>query len=161
MTINEDLTRITGMTESERRDCLRWLSRQAESFQINLMYHRFKIFHSLKTRYAHENPSLIELAALHIAAKGQGWLATRKMKTKRPPTNNELKLIATRRQERTEINRNPAKKREKLARIWGVVIELRASGHSYHAIAKYLSKAHRIKVTRQYLYQLYKKWELK
>lgn len=161
MNVTEDLTRITGMTAKERQDCLRWIARQAEGFHVDLMRHRFKIFHSIKSSRAHPNLSLLELAALYIAAKGQGWLATRKMKTQRAPTGEEMRVISHRRKERAFKERHPAPKRSKLARVWGIVVELKDAGHSYGAISEYLQKAHKIKVTRQYLHQLFRKWENK
>lgn len=159
MTLAEDLTRVTSMSSKERQDCLRWIARQAEEFQVELMRHRFRIFCSLKSRNAHGSLPVLELSALYIAAKKQGWLAGRKMKTQRAPSVDEIKMIAKRRSERARKARNPATKRMEIARVWGIVVELRRDGHSFGAISDYLKKAHKLSVTRQYLHQLFTKWE--
>jgi len=158
--LEDELSRITGLSRAERQSALRWFARQSEEARVRLMKDRFKLFRSLRAIKKLSKPTTLDYAAIVLAAKGNGFLAEKKYRSKRVPTARELEVIAARRAERARAQKRIPKKREKVARKWGVVVELRRQGISFAGIAKYLSREHQIKVTRQYVYRLYSEWEL-
>ena len=58
-----------------------------------------------------------------------------------------------------ELTRKRAPKRERLERLKGEILSLHRQGYGTKVIAEYLKRAHRLRVTRQYLWQCLKKWE--
>jgi hypothetical protein len=162
-TLEEHLDQLSGLSADERKRCLQWMSRQPEEFQVDLMRQRFALATDMKRDKLHRDYNLIDLAALLRVIKNNGWLAQHKIKSQRVPTQEELDQLEELRKKMTasKSKKHQAPIRQQLARVWGVVVEMRQEGRSYGLIADYLKRAHRITVTRQYLQQLHKKWEEK
>jgi len=58
-----------------------------------------------------------------------------------------------------ELTQKRAPKRERLERLKGEILALRRQGFGTKVITEYLKRAHKLKVTRQYLWQCLKEWE--
>lgn len=159
--MTEKMNRTTGLSEKERQDALRWYARQPEPTRVKIMKSRFKVFQSLKAKLGGQNLPLLEYAALCIALKTEGYLAEKQYRSKKVVNERGLKKIKDRRLDKANALAKPRRghKAAKLAKKWGVVVELREEGHSLQTICEYLKKHHKLTVSRQYLHEKIQEWK--
>lgn len=160
--MKDKLNRITGLSVIERQEAIRWYARQSEELRVKIMKKRFRIFLDLKSRRVDQDLSLIEYAALCIALKTEGYLAEKKYRSKKLLTSKETQGIEDRRLANAKSiakSKGRGSVAVRLAKKWGVVVSLRRDGNSLQNICDYLKKHHQIKISRQYLHDIIKKWE--
>lgn len=157
------INRITGMSARERQDALRWYARQAEDFRISVMTNRFRLFCDLKARRVDQDLALLEYAALCLALKSEGFLAEKRYRSKKVISDKEIQVLRKRRLEKAKAIQAKTRRRgqvkARLAKKWGVVVELKGQGLSYQALSDYLKENHHISVSRQYLHEKFVEWE--
>jgi hypothetical protein len=161
--MTDKLNRITGLSARERQEAIRWYARQSEMFRVELMKKRFRLFQDLKAKSVDQDLSLLEYAALCIAIKTEGFIAMKMYRSKKVISDKNLKTLEIRRTENAQslVRKGRGTVSAKLAKKWGIVVELRRKKLSFQAISQYLHSHHKIKISRQYLHEKYVKWETK
>ncbi|MBU4474822.1 MAG: hypothetical protein KUA35_09335 [Pseudodesulfovibrio sp.] len=153
------------MSVQERQDALRWYARQTEEFRVNLMTNRFRLFCDLKAKQVDKDLALLEYAALCLVLKSEGFFAEKRYRSKKVLADSEIQLLRKRRTEKAQAIQLRTRKRgqvmERLAKKWGVVVELRENGLSFRDIAVYLKENHQLKVSCGYLHEKFVEWEKK
>jgi hypothetical protein len=156
-----DLDLLTGLTEGQRQQALRWWITLAETERLRVYKHGVKWFFIFKVKTkdkGEEAGTIIKYAGLLRAIREEGWdtITTRKYRVatekqfKDFERLRDLKIVAIKRG-------RPPLKLKQVQSYWGEIVESRAKGNSFATIAKYLKESHKIDITEVYLRCIYNK----
>lgn len=159
--MSELLSRITGLTDQERKGLLSWVASLPEETVVEIFQAGVKAFYQLKQGHPELPGRVGKYAAFVIAARRAGW-DTLKGKGYRVADQKQYDDFSHLRKAKAagliRRGRTPVVRRKILAH-WGEVKELKAEGHGFRSIADYLHKSRKVKTSASYLVRLWNEVE--
>jgi len=150
-----DITLITSLSIVERQRVLAWFSRQSEERRIELLKKKYLVFKSLEKKHKiYGMGQVLDYCAILLACK-EPWLASTKLRSQRAFMEKDYEHLNVERKTKAHglLQKKKARKREKLAKHWFVVVKLKTEdGLGFGKIAEYLQHYHQINVSRSYLH---------
>lgn len=157
----EQMNRITGLTEFERKKLLSWVASLQEEKIIEIFQDGVKRSFQLKELYPDLPGKLTKYCAFVLAARKGGW-DTLKGKGYRIAAQEQYDDFSHLRQTMAATLVSKGRKpllRRKILAYWGEVKELRANGMGFRVISRYLQSKRKLKISATYLSMLWEKVE--
>lgn len=155
--MDESLTALTGIGEHDRKKVLSWLATLPEAQILAIFQSGVKLSFQFKNAESDLPGRAMKYAALVVAARKAGWDTVRG-KGYRVASQRQFDdfshLRKSKAAELMKKGRRPVLKKKVLAH-WGEIVELKNEGAGFRAVANYLAKERRLKVSASYLAKLW------
>lgn len=158
MSTDDQISLLTGITQSERKKVFTWIAKLPEEKIIAVFQDGVKKSYQLKERNPSLHGRINRYCSFILAARNAGW-DTISGKGYRVAGEKQYEDFSHLRKARAATlikrGRTPVLRRKILA-YWGEVKELKMQGMGFRPIAAYLNKTRKIKTSATYLARLWK-----
>jgi len=157
MHMNDSITRITGLTDRERKLVLLWRARLPEAKAIQILQDGMQIYFKLKETNEELSGRLNRYCAIILSARRSGWDSTSGKGYRVAEKKQFEDFSSLRRAKVAEFvrrGRTPIK-RKKIMSHWGEIVEMKNEGYGFRAIAAYLTKNRKLKTSASYLTKIW------
>ena len=155
--MDNTVTIITGLTDSERKKALSWWTSLTELQRIGILQDAVKQYYLLKASRPELEGRISRYCGLLLAIRCGGW-DTVKGKGFRVASEEQFTDFTNLRQAKAATlikrGRTPVLKKKILA-YWGEIVEMKAQGLGFRPITEYLLKVRKIKTSSVYLGRLW------
>jgi hypothetical protein len=159
--MDDQLNRVTGLMDRERKSILSWVASLPEMRIIGIFQEGVKKSYQLREACPDLPGKVIKYCAFILAARKAGW-DTLKGKGYRVAGQEQYDdfshLRKAKAAELVRHGRTPLLRRKILAH-WGEIKELKAEGMGFRPIADYLARTRKVKTSASYLVKLWKEVE--
>jgi hypothetical protein len=152
---------ITGLSGKERKNVFSWLSNQPEQNVIDIFQQAVKGSFAMKNARPDLPGKVVKYCSFILAARHNGWNTYRGKGYRVADRKQISDFSAIRKAKAAELikrGRRPML-RKKILAYWGEVKELREEGHSFRAVAEFLTKKRKLKVSSSYISRMWKEVE--